>query len=80
MSETFEKLNNTVDTRFKNKKRDYTVQDVKKLSGSVKIDHTLAHRGSEKLWSLFLFLNLVSTVLFNFSNVTDILSSVNYLV
>ena len=40
MSETFEKLNNTVDTRFKNKKRDYTVQDVKKLSGSVKIDHT----------------------------------------
>ena len=47
MSETFEKLNNTVDKRFKNKKRDYTVQDVKKLTGSVKIEHTLAHRGSE---------------------------------
>ena len=26
--------------------------DVKKLSGSVKIEHTLAHRGAQKLWSL----------------------------
>ena len=62
MSETFEKLNNTVDTRFKNKKRDYTVEDVKKLSGSVKIDHTLAHRGSEKLWSLLHSEDYVNTL------------------
>ena len=52
MNEDFEKLNNAIPGRFKNKKRDYTVADVKKLSGSVKIEHTLAHRGAQKLWSL----------------------------
>ena len=52
MNEDFEKLNNAKPGRFKNKKRDYTVADVKKLSGSVKIEHTLAHRGAQKLWSL----------------------------
>ena len=40
MNEDFEKLNNAKPGRFKNKKRDYTVADVKKLSGSVKIEHT----------------------------------------
>ena len=35
MNEDFEKLNNAKPGRFKNKKRDYTVADVKKLSGSV---------------------------------------------
>ena len=43
-NDTFEKINNTVSTRFLNKKRDYTVEDVKRLTGSVKIQHTLAHR------------------------------------
>ena len=52
MNEHFEKLNNANPGRFKNKKRDYTVADVKKLSGSVKIEHTLAHRGAQRLWSL----------------------------
>ena len=33
-------------------KRDYTVEDVKKLQGSVKIKHTLAENGSKKLWEL----------------------------
>ncbi len=62
MSDTFEKINNTSTSRFKNKKRDYSVEDVKKLSGSVKIDHTLAHRGSEKLWSLFHSEDYVNTL------------------
>ena len=43
MNEDFEKLTNAKLGRFKNKKRDYTFADVKKLSGSVKIEHTLAH-------------------------------------
>ena len=62
MSDTFEKINNTSTSRFKNKKRDYSVEDVKKLSGSVKIDHTLAHRGSEKLWSLLHSEDYVNTL------------------
>jgi isocitrate lyase len=33
-------------------KRDYTVEDVRKLQGSVKIKHTLAENGSKKLWEL----------------------------
>ena len=62
MSDTFEKINNTNASRFKNKKRDYSVEDVKKLSGSVKIEHTLAHRGSEKLWSLLHSEDYVNTL------------------
>ena len=62
MSDTFEKINNTNTSRFKNKKRDYSVEDVKKLSGSVKIEHTLAHRGSEKLWSLLHSEDYVNTL------------------
>ncbi len=31
-------------------KRDYTDADVKRLSGSVQIEHTLAKRGAERLW------------------------------
>ncbi len=38
------------DPRWKGVKRDYTAQDVVKLRGSVKIEHTLARRGSERLW------------------------------
>ncbi len=36
--------------RWKNVKRDYTPEDVVKLSGSVEIEHSLAKNGSEKLW------------------------------
>ncbi|KAK9831679.1 hypothetical protein WJX74_005665 [Apatococcus lobatus] len=32
--------------------RPYTPQDVARLQGSVKIEHTLANRGAERLWSL----------------------------
>jgi isocitrate lyase len=38
------------DPRWKDVKRDYTAQDVIKLRGSVMIEHTLARRGSERLW------------------------------
>jgi isocitrate lyase len=32
--------------------RDYTAEEVERLRGSVRIEHTLAHRGAERLWSL----------------------------
>jgi len=38
------------DPRWKGVKRDYTAKDVVKLRGSVMIEHTLARRGSERLW------------------------------
>src|SRR6187551_2462321 len=38
--------------RWKGIKRGYTAEDVFRLRGSVPIEHTLARRGSEKLWRL----------------------------
>jgi isocitrate lyase len=38
--------------RWKNVSRDYSVDDVKKLSGSLKIEYTLADKGAKKLWNL----------------------------
>src|SRR5471030_2136136 len=38
--------------RWKGIKRDYTAEEVVRLRGSVHIEHTLARRGSEKLWKL----------------------------
>ncbi|HWP19609.1 MAG TPA: isocitrate lyase [Burkholderiaceae bacterium] len=38
--------------RWKGIKRGYTAADVVRLRGSVQIEHTLAKRGSEKLWNL----------------------------
>ncbi len=37
--------------RWKNVKRDYSADEVAKLSGSVNIEYSLAKQGSEKLWS-----------------------------
>ena len=37
--------------RWKNVKRDYTAEDVVKLSGSVNIEYSLAKQGAEKLWN-----------------------------
>ena len=37
--------------RWKNVKRDYTAEEVAKLSGSVNIEYSLAKQGSEKLWN-----------------------------
>ncbi|MFT4561514.1 MAG: isocitrate lyase [Gammaproteobacteria bacterium] len=39
-------------SRWKGVQRDYTAEDVVRLRGSVQVDHTLARRGSEKLWKL----------------------------
>jgi len=38
--------------RWKGIRRDYAAADVVRLAGSVRIEHTLARRGAEKLWSL----------------------------
>lgn len=40
------------DTRWLGVKREYTSEAVLKLRGSVKIEHTLAQMGAEKLWKL----------------------------
>src|SRR5918999_2486069 len=42
----------TENPRWRALKRGYTAEDVKRLRGSVQIDHTLAKRGAEKLWRL----------------------------
>lgn len=39
------------DERWSGVERPYTAEDVLKLRGSVQIEHTLARRGSEKLWN-----------------------------
>jgi len=39
-------------SRWKGIKRNYTADDVVRLRGSVQVEHTLAKRGSEKLWNL----------------------------
>ncbi|MFM8769592.1 MAG: isocitrate lyase, partial [Rubrivivax sp.] len=38
--------------RWKGIKRGYTAADVVRLRGSLQVEHTLAKRGAEKLWSL----------------------------
>jgi isocitrate lyase len=38
--------------RFAGIKRDYTEADVKRLSGSVRVEHTLAELGARRLWEL----------------------------
>lgn len=41
-----------VQDRWRGVERPYSWQDVKRLRGSLRIEHTLARRGAEKLWSL----------------------------
>src|SRR4029077_15818546 len=38
--------------RWKGVRRTYSASDVVRLSGSVRVEHTLAKRGAEKLWKL----------------------------
>jgi len=42
----------TPQTRFEGIQRNYAEADVARLRGSLKIEHTLARRGAERLWSL----------------------------
>ncbi|WP_010283476.1 isocitrate lyase [Bacillus timonensis] len=41
-----------MDSRWSGIKRPYSAEDVIRLRGSIDIEHTLAKRGSEKLWNL----------------------------
>lgn len=54
MNETASQLAESwkTDPRWAGIKRDYKPEDVLRLRGSVKIEHTLARRGAEKLWRL----------------------------
>ena len=38
--------------RWNGIKRDYTAEDVRKLAGSVRVEHTLARLGAERLWDI----------------------------
>jgi isocitrate lyase len=59
---TFENLINTAPGRFANVKRDYTLEDVKRLSGSVKIEYSLARHAAEKMWTLLHSEDYVNTL------------------
>lgn len=52
-NERIEKLQESweLDTRWKGVTRPYSAEDVIRLRGSIDIEHTLARRGAEKLWS-----------------------------
>jgi len=50
MNESFEKLVQAPAGRFDGIRRDYGVADVRRLAGSVAVEHTLARRGAERLW------------------------------
>lgn len=49
---TFEDLVPAVPGRFDGIERPYSPADVERLRGSVRIEHTLARRGAERLWEL----------------------------
>jgi isocitrate lyase len=42
----------THSNRFDDIRRDYTAADVDRLSGSLRIEHSLARFGAERLWAL----------------------------
>ena len=48
----FETRTGAAANRFDGIKRDYSMADVERLSGSVRIEHTLARNGANKLWDL----------------------------
>ena len=46
------KNSNEADARWRGITRPYSSADVKRVRGSLRIEHTLARRGAEKLWQL----------------------------
>ena len=40
--------------RFSNVERVYSIDDVHRLSGTIQVEHTLAHTGAEQLWSMLM--------------------------
>ena len=47
--QAFEQHSQAPAGRFANTQRDYSMADVQKLSGSIRVDHTLARHGADKL-------------------------------
>ena len=47
-----EYVSNTAPGRYDGITRTYSIADVQKLRNSIRIDHTLAQRGSRRLWEL----------------------------
>jgi isocitrate lyase len=45
-------INPTVSSRYQGIRRDYTEQDVRRLAGSIHVEHTLAKLGAARLWKL----------------------------
>ena len=62
MTETFQDIVKAPAGRFDGIERDYSVEDVKKLRGSVQVEHTLARLGAEKLWNLLNTEDYVNTL------------------
>ena len=52
----------TTNPRWSGTERPYSPADVERLQGSVIVEHTLAHRGAEKLWELLHTENFVPTL------------------
>lgn len=62
MTNSFETHVKAAAGRFAHKQRDYSMEDVAKLSGSVTPEHTLARRGADKLWHLLQTEDYVNTL------------------
>ena len=48
----FAQHNQTDESRYNNIERTYTLEDVQRLSGTIQIEHTLARKGAEQLWTM----------------------------
>ncbi len=62
MTRDFEDRARTAPGRFDGIRRDYTLDDVRRLAGSLRIEHTLARRGAERLWELLRTEPYVNTI------------------
>ena len=62
MTNSFETHVKAAAGRFAHKQRDYSMEDVVKLSGSVTPENTLARRGADKLWHLLQTEDYVNTL------------------
>ncbi len=52
MQDELEQYSKATTGRFAGIRRDYAIEDVKRLCGSVQIENTLARRGAERLWEM----------------------------
>ena len=52
MQRDMERHNQAPSGRFAGIRRDYTLADIERLSGSIRVEHTLARRGADRLWQL----------------------------